>query len=55
MVTIPQRVSSQTQKDRLCVQKKDGIQFHRGLPDPSHLSKWFGPTRGGGLVLDDLM
>ena len=37
------------------MQKKDGIQFHRGLPDPSHLTKWFGPTRGGGLVLDDLM
>ena len=36
-------------------QKKDGIQFHRGLPDPSHLTKWFGPTRGGVLVLDDLM
>ena len=37
------------------MQKKDGIQFHRGLPDPSHLTKWFGPTRGGVLVLDDLM
>jgi len=22
---------------------------------PSHLTKWFGPTRGGVLVLDDLM
>ena len=39
--------------DRL--QKKDGIRFHRGLPDPSHLTKWFGPTRRGVLVLDDLM
>ena len=38
-----------------CMQKKDGIQFHRGLPDPCHLTKWFGPTRGGVLVLDDLM
>ena len=37
------------------MQKKDGIQFHRGLPDPNHLTKWFGPTRGGVLVLDDLM
>ena len=37
------------------MQKKDGILFHRGLPDPSHLTEWFGPTRGGVLVLDDLM
>ena len=37
------------------MQKKDGIRFHRGLPDPSHLTKWFGPTRGGVLDLDDLM
>ena len=37
------------------MQKKDGIQFHRGLPDPNHLTKWFGPTRAGVLVLDDLM
>ena len=37
------------------MQKKDGIRFHCGLPDPSHLTKWFGPTRGGVLVLDDPM
>ena len=37
------------------MQKKDGIRFHRGLPDPSHLTKWFDPTRGGVLVWDDLM
>ena len=37
------------------MQKKGGIQFHRGLPDPNHLTKWFGPTRGGVLILDDLM
>ena len=37
------------------MQKKDGIRFHRGLPDRSHLTKWFGPTRRGVLVLDDLM
>ena len=43
----------QTTFDRM--QKKDGILFHRGLPDPSHLTEWFGPTRGGVLVLDDLM
>ena len=41
-----------TQVDRM--QRKDGIRFHRGLPDPSHLTKWIGPTRGGVLVLDDL-
>ena len=37
------------------MQKQDGIRFHRGLPNPSHLNKWFGPTSGGVLVLDDLM
>ena len=37
------------------MQKKDCIRFHHGLPDPSHLTKWFGPTRRGVLVLDDLM
>ena len=37
------------------MQKRDAIQFHRGLPDPSHLTKWFGPTLGGVLVLDDPM
>ena len=34
--------------------KKNGIQFHRGLPDPRYLTQWFGGTRGGVLVLDDL-
>ena len=37
------------------MQKQDGIQFHRGLPDPLHLTQWFGRTLGGVLVLDDLM
>ena len=37
------------------MQKEDGFWFHLGLPDPSHLTKWFGLTRGGVLVLDDLM
>ena len=65
MITVSQRLSSQTQQDRLCVRpmaspvrpyaKRDGIQFHRGLPDPRHLTQWFGRTRGGVLVLDDLM
>ena len=41
--------------DSTVCKKKDGIQFHRGLPDPSYLTKWFGPTRGGVLILDDLM
>ena len=35
--------------------EKDGLRFHCGLPDPSHLTKWFGPTSGGVLLLDDLM
>ena len=37
------------------MQKTDGIRFHRGLLGSSHLTKWFGPTRGDVLVLDDLM
>ena len=31
----------------------DGIQFYKGIPDSSQLSKWF--PKGGVLVLDDLM
>ena len=34
------------------MQKNDGIQFHHGLPDPGHLTKWFGATRGGVLGQD---
>ncbi|CAH3024490.1 unnamed protein product, partial [Porites evermanni] len=37
------------------MQKKEGIQFYRGVPDPRQLTQWFGRTRGGVLVLDDLM
>ena len=37
------------------MQKTDGIRFHRGLLGSSHLTKWFGPTRGDVLVLDDLI
>ena len=33
------------------MQKKDGIRFHRGSPDASHLTKCFGPTRGGCVGL----
>lgn len=29
--------------------------FYKGIPDASLLTKWFGPTKGGVLVLDDLM
>ena len=65
MVTVPERFQVkpktvvyaynrwQPRFDRM--QKQDGIRFHRGLPNPSHLTKWFGPTSGGVLVLDDLM
>ena len=37
------------------MQNNDGIPFHHGLPDSSHLTKLFGPMRRGVLVLDDLM
>ena len=31
------------------------VHFHAELPDVSDLQHWFGPTKGGVLVLDDLM
>ena len=34
--------------------KKDML-FYKGIPDASLLTKWFKPTKGGVLVLDDLM
>ena len=37
------------------LQKKHGIRFYKGIPDPALLTKWFGVTGGGVLVLDDLM
>ena len=37
------------------MQKQDGVQFHRWLPDPRQLTQWFGRTRVKVLVLDDLM
>ena len=35
--------------------QKKGVHFHEGLPDTADLDSWFGRTRGGLLVLDDLM
>ena len=35
--------------------KKRGVQFHAELLDMSDLQRWFGPTKGGVLVLHDLM
>ena len=35
------------------MKRRDGIQFYKGIPDSSQLSKWF--PKGGVLVLDDLM
>ena len=35
------------------MKKRDGITFYKGIPDTSHLPKWF--PSGGVLVLDDLM
>ena len=37
------------------MKKEKRVQFHEGLPTPEDLGQWFGPTRGGLLVLDDLM
>lgn len=31
------------------------IHFHEGLPAPEDLTRWFSTTKGGLLVLDDLM
>ena len=33
--------------------KKEGVQFHKGIPDSYALPKWF--PEGGVMVLDDLM
>ena len=65
MVTVPQRVSSQTEKDRLCVRpmatpvrpyaKEGWDSVSSRVTGPRHLTQWFGRTRGGVLVLDDLM
>ena len=29
--------------------------FYKGIPEVMLLTKWFGPTKGGVMVLDDLM
>ena len=34
---------------------KKHMLFYKGIPDASLLTKWFGPTKGGVLILDDLM
>lgn len=35
--------------------RKAGVILHEGVPDLCDLSEWFGPSKGGILVLDDLM
>ena len=35
--------------------RRQGVQFHQGIPDLSDLSAWFGKKGGGLLILDDLM
>ena len=34
---------------------KHHMLFYKGIPEAVCLTKWFGPTKGGVLVLDDLM
>ena len=34
---------------------KKHMLFYKGIPEASLLTKWFGPTHGGVLILDDLM
>ena len=40
---------------RFATVKKHGVRFHQGIPDMVDLKRWFGPTYGRVLVLDDLM
>lgn len=37
------------------MKKKMDVTFHKGLPRTEDLERWFGPSQGGLLVLDDLM
>lgn len=32
-----------------------GVHMHKGIPESDQLQRWFGRTKGGVLVLDDLM
>ena len=41
-------------QDKFDLMKHTGIKFHEGVPDVSHLQKWF-TAKGGILVLNDLM
>ena len=41
-------------QDKFHRMKHTDIKFHEGVPDVSHLQKWF-TAKGGILVLDDLM
>ena len=34
---------------------KKHMLFYKGIPEANLLTRWFGPTRGGVMVLDDLM
>ena len=34
---------------------KRRMHFYKGIPEATLLTKWFGPTKGGVMVLDDLM
>ena len=42
-------------QNRYSQMKKFGVQFHQGIPTAEDLSKMFDKTKGGYLVLDDLM
>ena len=35
--------------------KRQGVHFHEGIPSPDDLTRWFGKSQGGVLILDDLM
>ena len=36
------------------MKRRDGIPFSKGIPEQTHLTKWF-DQKGGILILDDLM
>ncbi|RMX43409.1 hypothetical protein pdam_00022675, partial [Pocillopora damicornis] len=37
------------------MKKEQGIHFHEGIPDTQLLEKWYKKSKGGLLILDDLM